>query len=83
MPTLKTLTICYYAAFKDATGLREERWQSSAASAAELYDELAARHRFRFDRSVLKAAVNDRVVPWETALRDGDTVVFLAPFAGG
>lgn len=83
MPGTKTLTLCYYAAFHDAAGLREEPWTSSVTTAAELYDELAARRGFRFDRSVLKVALNDCLVPWEAEIRDGDTVVFLAPYAGG
>jgi len=83
MPATRTLTLCYYAAFRDAAGVREEPWTTAAATAAELYDEVAASHGFRFDRAVLKVAVNDCVVPWETALRGGETVVFLAPFAGG
>jgi len=83
MPARKTLTISYYAAFHDAAGVREESWTTGAATASELYDEVAARHGFRFDRTVLKVALNDCVVPWETAVRSGDTVVFLAPFAGG
>ena len=80
---LKTVTLCYYAAFREAAGVREEPWSSGARTAAELYAEIAARRGFRFDRSTLKVAVNDQVVSWETAVTDGDTVVFLAPFAGG
>ncbi len=83
MSGVKVLTLRYYAAFHEAAGLREEDWRSAAATAAELYDEVAGRHRFRFDRSSLRVALNDCVVPWESEIRDGDTVVFLAPYAGG
>ena len=83
MPGGKLVKMHYYAAFHEAVGLREEDWHSGAATAAELYEELAARHRFRFDRSTLRVALNDCVVPWESEIRDGDTVVFLAPYAGG
>lgn len=83
MPALKTLTLCYYAAFHDAAGIREESWATAVSTAAELYDEVAARHGFRYERSVLKVARNDVVVSWDSPVEDGDTVVFLAPFAGG
>jgi molybdopterin converting factor small subunit len=80
---IKSMRVLYFAAFHDATGRREETWRSSAATAAELYAEVAARYRFPFDRSFLGVARNDEVVAWDTELRDGDSVAFLAPFAGG
>ena len=83
MPAQKSLRLEYYAAFREAAGLTEECLLSTAATAADLYDELAARHCFRFDRSVLSVAVNDSIVPWTAEVRDGDTVAFLTPFAGG
>jgi len=83
MTGVKVVKLHYYAAFHEAAGMREEDWRSGAATAAELYDEVAARHRFHFDRSTLRVARNDCVVPWESEIRDGDTVVFLAPYAGG
>jgi molybdopterin converting factor small subunit len=83
MPNTRTVTMCYYAAFRDAAGRGEEPWTSRASTAAELYREVAEHRGFRFDRATLRVALNDCVVPWETEIRDGDTVVFLAPYAGG
>ncbi len=80
MPSVR---VEYYAAFRESAGCSEEAVQSSAVTAADLYDELALRHGFRFDRSFLSVAVNDSVVPWTSPVRDGDTVAFLTPFAGG
>jgi len=79
----KTLRMHYYAAFREAAGLSEEALRSAAVTAADLYDEVALLHRFSFDRSVLRVVLNDTIVPWTAELRDGDRVVFLAPFAGG
>ncbi len=79
----KTLRMQYFAAFREAAGLGEEKVQSTAVTAAELYDEVALRHGFSFDRSILRVVLNDMIAPWTQELRDGDTVVFLAPFAGG
>ena len=79
----KTLRMLYYAAFREAAGVSEEDVQTAAATAVELYDEVAARHQFSFDRSILRVVLNDKIVPWSTSLTDGDTVVFLAPYAGG
>ena len=57
----------------------DARWEN----VAELYDEAARKHGFRFDRSSLSVALNHAVVPWTAEIHDGDTVAFLAPFAGG
>jgi len=83
MTMLKSLHMHYYAAFRDATGLREETVQSTAMTAAELYQEIAAHHGLPFDLSSLRVALNDQIVPWTSQVTDGDSVVFLAPFAGG
>ncbi|MGA2611937.1 MAG: MoaD/ThiS family protein [Spirochaetia bacterium] len=83
MPARKTLRIQYYAAFREAAGRGEEELHSTAVTASELYDEVAFRHGFSFDRSILRVVLNDIIVPWTHEVRDGDTVVFLAPFAGG
>ena len=81
--TMKSVRLLYFAAFHETTGVREETWASAAATAAGLYAEVAARYRLPFDRAILGVAVNDEVVPWDTEVRDGDSVAFLAPFAGG
>ena len=79
----KTLRMQYYAAFREAAGKSEEELHSAADTTAELYDEIALRHGFSFDRSILRVVVNDRIVPWTERVRDGDRVVFLTPFADG
>jgi len=79
----KSVHICYYGAFREATGLREETVRSAAATAADLCDEIGRQHGVKFDLSVLRVALNDQVVPWTSEVSEGDTVVFLAPFAGG
>jgi len=73
----------YYAAFREAAGLSEEALESAAVTAAELYNEVAVRHGFSFDRSILRVVLNDAIAPWSAEVKDGDTVVFLAPYAGG
>ncbi len=79
----KELRVQYFAALREAAGTGEELVHSTARTAAELYDEVAARHCFPWQRAHLRVALNEKVEPWTAELRDGDTVVFLAPFAGG
>ncbi|MBK1875733.1 MoaD/ThiS family protein [Pelagicoccus mobilis] len=77
------LTIQYFALLKDQRGLDEETIQSSAATANDLYQELAQTHGFTLPTTALKVAVNDDFASWETPLADGDSIVFIPPVAGG
>ncbi len=79
----KVLHMQYFAAIREAAGLSEETVRSAATTAAELYRKIARQRGIELDLTVLRVAVNDRIVPWITEVNDGDTVVFLAPFAGG
>jgi sulfur-carrier protein len=83
MTMRKALRILYYAAFREAAGRGEETVLSAAATAEDLYREIASRYGISYDLSILRVALNDQVVPWSSPVADGDTVVFLAPFAGG
>jgi molybdopterin converting factor small subunit len=81
--TQKELRVLYYAVFREATGVSEETVRSAAPTAADLYLEISRTYGIPYDLSMLTVALNDQVVPWSSPLGDGDTVVFLAPFAGG
>jgi len=73
----------YYAILREQAGKSSEEVDTAAATAEELYAELAARHRFTLARSVMKVAINGEFAGWGTALGPGDHVVFIPPVAGG
>jgi molybdopterin converting factor subunit 1 len=77
------LTINYYAILRDQRGLASETIEANAATPAELYDHLAARHGFTLGRERLRVAVNDEFTDWNIALVANDEVVFIPPVAGG
>lgn len=79
----RTLRIQYYAILREQAGRSEETLDTSAATPAELYDELRQRHPFQLDPAQLKVALNSDFSDWNTPLRHGDTVVFIPPVAGG
>lgn len=81
--TAKTLRIQYYALFREQAGRSEETLDTSAATPAELYDELRTRHPFSLARDQLKVAINTDFREWNAPLTHGDTVVFIPPVAGG
>ncbi len=73
----------YFALLREERGVERETVATGAATAAELYDELRGRHRFSLGADRLRVAVNDEFAPWTSEVRDGDTLVFLPPVAGG
>jgi molybdopterin-guanine dinucleotide biosynthesis protein A len=79
----RTLRIQYYAILREQAGRNEETLDTTAATPAELYDELRKRHPFQLAASQLKVALNSEFSDWHTPLRHGDTVVFIPPVAGG
>lgn len=77
------LRIQYYALLREQAGRSEETIDTSAGTPAELYRELQARHPFKLGPEQLKVAVNAEFSDWHTALRSGDSIVFIPPVAGG
>jgi sulfur-carrier protein len=80
---VKTVRVQYFAILREERGAAEERLGTAAATAAELYEELRARHGLSLPADRLRVAVNEEFAPWTAPLRDGDTLVFLPPVAGG
>jgi molybdopterin converting factor subunit 1 len=80
---MKPIEVRYFALLRERAGRSSERVDSAAATAGELYDELAARHAFGLPRSMLRVAVNDEFADWSKPLAAGDRVVFIPPVAGG
>lgn len=83
MSPLKKVHVVYYALLKEERGLGEETLQTTAASALEFYRELQKKFRFTLSDQVLKVAVNDEFMEWNTSLKENDTVIFLPPASGG
>ncbi len=83
------ITVHYWASAKQAAGIAGE--QVDATTLAELLDEIDRRHgsqgRFRDVIGTCSILIGETPVgarePETVALKDGDTVEFLPPFAGG
>ncbi len=79
----RELHVQYFALLREQAGKRDESVLTRAATARELFDELAARHHFTLGTEHLKVAVNTEFADWSRPLAAGDTVVFIPPVAGG
>lgn len=78
-----SVTVQYFAILREQRGIAEEKLSTAAATPAALYDELRARHGFTLPADRVRAAVNEEFVGSTSALKEGDTVVFIPPVAGG
>ena len=79
----RTLHVQYFALLREQAGRSAESLQSTAASALDLYTELAGLHGLTLLPAQLRVAVNEEFAGWERPLAPGDRVAFLPPVAGG
>lgn len=77
------VTARYFAAFREQAGRDSEAVETAAATAGELFGEVAARHGFADAQARCKVAINDELAPWNAELTAGDVVLFFPPVAGG
>jgi molybdopterin converting factor subunit 1 len=79
---MASIRIEYFAILREHAGRSEEQIETTAETAAELFNELS--HRYGFPEvGQVKVAINDEFGDWDTTLVDGDSVVFIPPVAGG
>ena len=83
------ITVRYWASARAAAGLESE--QVDASNLAQVLDEISRRHRDRdrFDAVISTCSILHGEIPVgarepaDVVLRDGDSIEFLPPFAGG
>jgi len=80
--TLK-LRLRYFASLREQRGVSVEELVTTAATAAEVYEEIAKMHRFTLPADRLRVAVNGEFADSGKPLKDGDEVAFIPPVAGG
>ena len=79
----KSLTIRYFAAFREHSGTGEESVALDAATAADVFAMLKDRHGSAEPLGHCKVAINDVMADWDSPVSDGDTVLLFPPVAGG
>lgn len=80
---MKQVHVEYVAMLRERAGVREESRTTAADTAAELYDEIAARHGWTFSRAAIRVAINGSITGWSAPVRDNDRILFLPPSSGG
>lgn len=79
----KSITVRYFALFRENAGISQETIESGAATAAEIFAELSHRHGSSEPLGHCKVAINDEMAEWDSPVEDGDTVLLFPPVAGG
>lgn len=80
---MKTVTVKWFAAYREATGIEAESVVTSADTSAELFEDSKARHpRLASSRGAL-VAINQEMADWEAPISAGDEILFFPPVAGG
>lgn len=76
-------TARYFALFRDQAGCGSETIEWDGGTAAELFELLAEKHTSLRTQANALVAINDEMAGWQTALAEGDEVLFFPPVAGG
>lgn len=77
------ITVLYFASLAEKSGMDEELLTCQTHDLGELYQTLATRFGFTLTKDKLAVAVNHHLTTWDTPIKQGDTVAFIPPVAGG
>ena len=80
---MKTITVRYFAMFREHAGVAEETLSLDAKTAHDVFECTRARHGSAEPNGHCKVAINDHMADWDTPVKDGDTVLLFPPVAGG
>ena len=80
---MKTITVRYFAVFRENAGIGEETLETDATTAAEVFEATRDRHGSSEPLGHCKVAINDEMASWESGVADGDVVLLFPPVAGG
>ena len=80
---MKTITVRYFAMFREHAGVAEETLSLDAETAHDVFEFTRTRHGSTEPNGHCKVAINDHMANWDSPVSDGDTVLLFPPVAGG
>ena len=79
----KSITVRYFAGFREHAGRDEEVVTIDATTASDVFEMLRDRHGSGEPHGHCKVAINDQMADWTSPVSDGDVVLLFPPVAGG
>ena len=80
---MKTITVRYFAMFRENAGIAEESLTADVSTAADVFAATRDRHGSAEPTGHCKVAINDKMAAWDAPVADGDVVLLFPPVAGG
>lgn len=80
---MKSVTVRYFAMFRENAGIAEETLTLDAKTAADVFAATRQRHGSAEPLGHCKVAINDVMANWDSPVNDGDIVLLFPPVAGG
>ena len=80
---MKTITVRYFAMFRERAGVGEETLTLDVETAADVFEQTKSRHGSSEPSGHCKVAINDEMADWTSPVEEGDTVLLFPPVAGG
>ena len=80
---MKTITVRYFAMFREHAGVDEETLTLEATTAADVFAATKDKHGSSEPLGHCKVAINDVMADWDSSVSDGDVLLLFPPVAGG
>lgn len=80
---MKSITVRYFAMFREHAGIEEETVTLDVATAVDVFHATRERHGSVEPNGHCKVAINDVMASWDSPVSDGDVVLLFPPVAGG
>ena len=81
--TTKTIMVEYCGILREDTGTAAEELETTAVTAAGLWEELRMSRNLSLGLEAVRIAINDEFQPWSHPLAHQDKLTLFPPFAGG